>query len=163
MSNDPDERYRRSIPEKGFLMRKTSDPIDEDDLPVVVGVDPAGEDSDYSELLFVDNGKLAHPVLTLQPQPINLSFRDDNGNDVGTFEYNKEKKQWTFDGNADAAAKVFAKFMYSHFQSILEGDRDGILTSPILGDPVVEEESEPEKVWPTFTPGELEVDDGPKI
>lgn len=53
-------------------------------------------------------------------RPINLCFTDDNGDDVGCFEYDKEKKQWTFTGNADKAAKQFAKFMFDSFRSQLD-------------------------------------------
>ena len=66
------------------------------------------------------------PTLTLTPQPINLVFSDDDGKEIGKFEYDKEAKRWTFEGEANESAKVFAKFMFAHFQSLIEGDRDGL-------------------------------------
>jgi hypothetical protein len=138
-----------------IVARKVS--VDDDGVKVEpITAEQMYKAPDESELVFVDNGKMVNPVLTLQPQPINLSFHDDDGNRIGEFLYNKDKKQWTFDGNADESAKVFAKFMFSHFQSIIEGDRDGIMDAPIVAHK--EEESEPEKVWPTITPGEIKID-----
>lgn len=65
-------------------------------------------------------------VMTLQPQPINLTFSDDDGRVIGEFAYDREKKRWSFQGDdMDESAKIFAKFMYVHFQSLLEG-RDGL-------------------------------------
>jgi len=64
-----------------------------------------------------------------EPRPVNLVFMGDDGEEIGKFEYDKEKQQWTFEGDADESAKMFTKFMFAHFQSILEGDRDGLLKS----------------------------------
>lgn len=83
-------------------------------------------------------------------KPVNMIFLDNNGTEVGKFEYDLEAKRWTFTGNMDEAAKKFAQFMYAHFQSILEGDRDGILTSqvddPDKWDPPLEPAEEPLKI-----------------
>lgn len=62
---------------------------------------------------------------------INLAFTDDAGHDIGEFLYDKDAQRWTFSGNMDESAKQFAKFMYAHFQSILNGDRDGIMAAPV--------------------------------
>ena len=75
---------------------------------------------------YIVDSKMAHPVLTLSPQPINLTFSDDDGRVIGEFTYDREKKRWSFQGDdMDESAKIFAKFMYSHFQSLIEG-RDGL-------------------------------------
>jgi len=75
---------------------------------------------------YVLKSELAVPVLTLSPQPINLTFSDDDGRVIGEFTYNREEKRWSFQGDdMDESAKIFAKFMYAHFQSLIEG-RDGL-------------------------------------
>jgi len=62
----------------------------------------------------------------VEPYPINLVFHGDDG-DVGKFEYDREKKCWTFEGDADESAKLFVKFVMAHFQSAMDADRDGLL------------------------------------
>ena len=75
---------------------------------------------------YVLKEELAVPVLTFQPQPVNLCFNDDTGKMIGCFEYDPDTKHWTFEGaDMDESAKMFAKFMYAHFQSLIEG-RDGL-------------------------------------
>lgn len=99
--------------------------------------------------------------------PVNLCFHQ--GSDlVGEFIYDRDAKRWTFEGNMDEAAKQFAKFMYAHFQSLIEGDRDGLMNSVIDNhelsnyktSPQEELEPEPEK---HFTDVKVEGNFDPKL
>ena len=96
-----------------------------------------------NEIQMVDNGSL---TFFRVDAPINLCFSDDQGNEIGKFEWNKVLKKWEFTGDMNEAAKQFAKFMYAHFQSLIEGDRDGLRDTPIVAH--TEVEKEPEKIWP---------------
>ena len=106
---------------------------------VIIGVDPASgpdmsamaEKLSSGEITFRSVRNMEPAVLTLSPQPINLCFSDEGGM-IGEFRWDRDKKRWTFEGNMDEAAKQFAKFMFAHFQSLIEGDRDGLLEDPVV-------------------------------
>lgn len=105
-----------------------------DDCGVQEGAIHHPECSIWADVLVSNDANLTFR----DERPINLSFMDDNGVPIGEFKFDKENRRWTFSGNMDEAAKQFAKFMYAHFQSILQGDRDNILHTPIYVDPVEE-------------------------
>jgi len=131
-------------------------------------IDPASEPDESAEMIGYNEGGCINlygtPIeeepltLTQTPQPINLCFMDDGGT-VGEFKYDRDAKRWTFEGNMDEAAKQFAKFMYAHFQSIIDGDHDGLLD--YSGRP--KEEPEPEKVWPENMQEESNFDPRPSL
>lgn len=92
-------------------------------------------------------------TLRVQSSKIVLRLNDDTGKEIGGFIYDKDTKTWSFDGNMDNSAKQFARILYAHFQSILDGDRDGITTAKIYVDEGIEERcAVKEKVWPEKTP-----------
>ena len=104
----------------GHIPRTADGP--DDDFRVHVAVDPAVPGEDHSLLVFHQ-----------QPIPINLTFNDDDGEEIGKFEYDKEKKQWFFEGDADESAKIFVRFCMAHFQSAIDGDRDGLISQKDYG------------------------------
>ena len=77
---------------------------------------------------FIDQAQGSEITLR-QDYPINLVFHDE-GEEIGKFEWNRTLKKWQFTGNMDEAAKQFAKFMYAHFESLMNGDRDGLMNEP---------------------------------
>lgn len=61
----------------------------------------------------------------LPPQEININFTDiarEGNPSIGKFWYNRDKKEWTFEGNADASAQMFAQYMYSSFADIIDNN-----------------------------------------
>lgn len=100
---------------------------------------------------FVQVSDIEQPSLMLQvsPDPLTMTFCS-HGKQVGEFRYDREAGRWTFEGNADKSALEFAKYLNAHFQSIINGDRDGILTSqvddPDKWDPPLEPAEEPLKI-----------------
>lgn len=102
------------------------------------------------DLSIVDHGSLVFQQPAVDKT---IQFMDDNGETIGSI--NVVDRQLRFEGNMDDSAKQFAKMLSAHFQSIIEGDRDGVGTCTIHVDPA--EEEEPQKVWPEHVamPGAL--------
>ena len=103
------------------------------------------------------------------PPDYNMQFFDHEHNLVGTLRVNAAGRL-TLEGNLDESAKVFAKHLAAHLQSIWDGDRDGLERETAMRalNKKIENEimnacgpKEVEKVWPTVTPGGI-VDLNPK-
>ena len=98
----------------------------------------------------VDNLK-SGPTIQINDRadPACLYFVDDNGNDVGVFRYNPDKRNFEFSGDMDESAKIFARMMYANFQSIIEGDHDGLRGAHIAVDPARDDVADAAQyVWP---------------
>ena len=80
--------------------------------------------------------------LTFRSSPVAhmylVQIHDDNGKEIGSIEVDQETHQLRFNGNLDEAAKQFAKFAAAHFQSIMQGDRDGLSHDKIWVDEAAE-------------------------
>lgn len=52
-------------------------------------------------------------VMTMTPQPINITFTSDEGEKVGEFLYDRETRKWSFEGDVEESARKFLNFLNS--------------------------------------------------
>ena len=126
---------------KGELWNVYSNNPDQE--PEILGVDLAKEGADFSCEIPVmrripratrkEAMSICSPLRLFggasEDWPVNMCFHPvpPQGKElVGEFVYDRDLKRWTFSGNMDESAKIFAKFMFAHFQSLIDGNRDGL-------------------------------------